>query len=60
MNGVVIATGMQTYFGKTAKLVEDDDTKSHFQKAVINIANYLIFLASILVVIIFFNRNIPP
>ncbi len=53
MSGVVIATGMQTFFGKTAQLVEKVEGKSHFQKAVIKIADYLIFLAVILVLIIF-------
>ena len=31
MNGLVVATGMTTYFGKTAKLVEEAKTQSHFQ-----------------------------
>ncbi|MBN1697219.1 MAG: plasma-membrane proton-efflux P-type ATPase [Spirochaetales bacterium] len=53
MNGIVVTTGMQTYFGKTAGLVENVKGESHFQKAVVKIANYLIVLASILVVIIF-------
>jgi H+-transporting ATPase len=53
MNGLVITTGMNTYFGKTAKLVEEAETQSHFQKAVIKIGDYLIFLALALVVIIF-------
>ncbi len=53
MNGLVITTGMNTYFGKTAKLVEEAKTQSHFQKAVIKIGDYLIFLALALVAIIF-------
>ena len=52
MTGIVFATGMNTYFGKTAKLVEEAKTISHFQKAVVKIANYLIFVAIILVLII--------
>jgi H+-transporting ATPase len=53
MNGLVIATGMNTYFGKTAKLVEEAETHSHFQEAVIKIGDYLIVLALALVALIF-------
>jgi H+-transporting ATPase len=53
MNALTIATGMNTYFGKTAKLVEEAKTQSHFQKAVIKIGDYLIILAIALVVVIF-------
>jgi H+-transporting ATPase len=53
MNGLVVTTGMNTYFGKTAKLVEEAKTQSHFQKAVIKIGDYLIFVALALVAIIF-------
>ncbi len=53
MNGLVITTGMQTYFGKTAQLVEKAKTRSHFQESVIKIGNYLIIIAVALVVMIF-------
>ncbi len=53
MNGLVVATGMNTFFGKTAKLVEEAQTRSHFQKAVIKIGDYLIVLALALVALIF-------
>ncbi len=53
MTAVVYATAMNTYFGKTAKLVEVARTESHFQKAVIKIGDYLIVLAAFLVVLIF-------
>lgn len=53
MNAVVVTTGMSTYFGKTAKLVEEARTQSHFQKAVIKIGDYLIVLAVALVALIF-------
>jgi H+-transporting ATPase len=53
MTGVVYATAMNTYFGKTAKLVEVAKTESHFQKAVIKIGDYLIILAALLVILIF-------
>ena len=52
MDGLVIATGMKTYFGRTAKLVEEAKTQSHFQKAVIRIGDYLILMAIILVSIV--------
>jgi H+-transporting ATPase len=53
MDALVVATGMHTFFGRTAKLVEEAKTQSHFQKAVIKIGNYLIVLAVFLVAIIF-------
>jgi H+-transporting ATPase len=53
MNALVVTTGMSTYFGKTAKLVEQARTKSHFQKAVVKIGDYLIVLAVTLVALIF-------
>ncbi|NOX87382.1 MAG: plasma-membrane proton-efflux P-type ATPase [Calditrichaeota bacterium] len=53
MNGLVVATGMNTFFGRTAKLVEEAKTISHFQKAVIKIGNYLIVLAAFMIAIIF-------
>ncbi|MHC1631111.1 MAG: plasma-membrane proton-efflux P-type ATPase [Methanotrichaceae archaeon] len=53
MNGLVITTGVNTYFGKTAKLVAETKTQSHFQKAVIKIADYLIVLAICLISLIF-------
>lgn len=52
MDGLVATTGMNTYFGKTTKLVEEAGAKSHFQKAVTKIGDYLIALATILVTII--------
>jgi len=53
MNALVVATGMNTFFGRTAKLVAEAKTQSHFQKAVIKIGDYLIALAVVLVAIIF-------
>jgi H+-transporting ATPase len=50
--GMVYATGMNTYFGKTAQLVEQAVTVSHFQKAVMKIGDYLIVMAVALVAII--------
>lgn len=55
MNAVVTTTGMKTYFGKTAKLVGEAETQSHLQKAIIKIGDYLIFLAMVLVTVIFIS-----
>jgi H+-transporting ATPase len=53
MNALVVSTGMRTFFGKTAKLVEEARTQSHFQKALIKIGNYLIALAVGLIILVF-------
>jgi H+-transporting ATPase len=52
MTGLVIATGMNTYFGKTARLVEQAKSISHFQRAVLRIGNFLILVTIGLVLII--------
>jgi H+-transporting ATPase len=52
IEAMVYATGMQTYFGKTAQLVQEAHTVSHFQRAVLKIGNYLIILAVALVAVI--------
>ncbi len=49
MTGVVIATGLKTYFGKTVELVEKAERISKYQKLIVNIGNYLIILTIILV-----------
>jgi H+-transporting ATPase len=52
IDALVYATGSNTYFGKTAELVQGAQTASHFQRAVLKIGNYLIILAVALVVVI--------
>jgi H+-transporting ATPase len=52
IGALVYATGTKTYFGKTAQLVQEAHTVSHFQKAVLKIGNYLIVLAVALVTVI--------
>jgi len=62
MSGVVTCTGANTYFGKTAKLVSNAKSESHFQKAVIHIGDYLIFMSLALVVILILvglERQLP-
>jgi H+-transporting ATPase len=49
IGALVYATGTNTYFGKTAELVQGAQTVSHFQRAVLKIGNYLIILAVVLV-----------
>jgi H+-transporting ATPase len=52
MVGLVTATGNNTYFGKTAKLVVGAKSVSHFQKAVLQIGDYLIYMSLGLVAIL--------
>jgi H+-transporting ATPase len=52
IDALVYATGTHTYFGKTAQLVQEAKTVSHFQRAVMKIGYYLIILAVALVAII--------
>ncbi len=52
IDALVYGTGQNTYFGKTAQLVEEAHTTSHFQRAVLKIGNYLIVFAVVLVVAI--------
>jgi H+-transporting ATPase len=49
---LVHATGSSTYFGKTASLVEETQTVSHFQRTVLKIGDYLIVVALALVLLI--------
>jgi H+-transporting ATPase len=52
-DALVYATGARTFFGKTAALVEEAHTVSHFQRAVLKIGDYLIVIAISLVILIF-------
>jgi H+-transporting ATPase len=52
MTALVTATGMNTYFGKTAHLVEQAKVVSHFQRAVLRIGNFLILTTAGLVALI--------
>ncbi|HDO35955.1 MAG TPA: plasma-membrane proton-efflux P-type ATPase, partial [Nitrospirae bacterium] len=63
MLAVVINTALNTFFGKTVALVAkaQREEKSHFQKAVIHIGNYLIiitiFLAAIILITAMFRHE---
>lgn len=48
-DALVCATGASSYMGKTTALVQTAGTVSHFQRAVLRIANYLIVVAVALV-----------
>lgn len=51
MEGVVIGTGGNTFFGRTAKLVAGAGAVSHAQKAMFQIGNFLIVVAVVLAAI---------
>ncbi|MFZ2074135.1 MAG: plasma-membrane proton-efflux P-type ATPase [Methanoregula sp.] len=53
MDARVTTIGGNTFFGKTARLVQVKSPRSHFQAAIERIGNYLIILAVVLVAIIF-------
>ncbi len=52
MDAKVTTTGINTYFGKTTRLLQERHPRSHFQAAVERIGNYLIILAVVLVSIV--------
>ena len=52
MIALVTGTGANTYFGRTAKLMSGAGKVSHFQKAVLQIGDYLIYLSLGLVVVL--------
>ena len=53
MDAIVTTTGQNTYFGQTAKLVQEAKAVSHLQRAVTKIGYYLIVVAVALVAIVF-------
>ncbi|QDU74608.1 Calcium-transporting ATPase 1 [Bremerella volcania] len=57
MTAVVTATGLNTFFGNTVALVAqaEKQQRSHFQKAVVNVGNYLILISAVMVVLIIFT-----
>jgi H+-transporting ATPase len=62
MVALVTSTGAHTFFARTAKLVETAGAVSHFQKAVMRVGDFLIFIAvglSIILVIVELHRNLP-
>ena len=53
MLGLVLSTGMSTYFGKAAELIAGVTPKSHLEEAVVKIGDYLIVLDLLMVSFIF-------
>jgi H+-transporting ATPase len=52
IDAIVYGTGQNTYYGTTAELVATSQPRSHLQRAVIKIADYLIAIAVFLAVVI--------
>jgi H+-transporting ATPase len=52
IDALVYGTGANTYYGKTAELVESGASRSHLQKAVLKIADYLLVIAAVLAALI--------
>ncbi len=52
MVALVTSTGVNTFFGRTAKLVEGAGAVSHFQKAVMRIGDFLIVIAVALSIVL--------
>jgi len=52
MTAIVSETGRETFLGKTAGLVSSAHSVSHFQKAILKIGNYLIYMSLILVALL--------
>ncbi len=62
MDAIIYATGQRTFYGKTVELVQSAVTRSHLQRAVIKIADYLLIIAIVLAIIIVgvaFSRSEP-
>ena len=62
MVALVTGTGGNTFFGRTAKLVGEAGAVSHFQKAVMRIGDFLIFVAvglSIILIAVELHRGEP-
>ncbi|MFS8038166.1 plasma-membrane proton-efflux P-type ATPase [Xanthobacter sp. AM11] len=52
MTGLVTATGNSTFFGRTAKLVASAGAKSHAEKAVLQMGDFLIILSAALALVL--------
>ena len=62
MTAMVSETGQKTFLGQTAGLVSKAHSASHFQKAILKIGNYLIYMSLTLVallVIVQLYRGVP-
>jgi H+-transporting ATPase len=62
MVALVTSTGGNTFFARTAKLVETAGAVSHFQKAVMRVGDFLIVIAiglSIILIVVELHRGLP-
>ena len=62
MMALVTSTGSNTFFARTAKLVETAGAVSHFQKAVMRVGDFLIFIAvglSLILILVELHRGLP-
>jgi len=62
MVALVTSTGGNTFFARTAKLVESAGAVSHFQKAVMRVGDFLIFIAvglSVILIVVELHRGLP-
>ena len=62
MVALVTSTGGNTFFARTAKLVETAGAVSHFQKAVMRVGDFLIFIAvglSAVLIVVELHRGLP-
>ncbi len=55
MNGLVVNTGMYTYFGRTTRLVEEASNIGHFQRNVLKIGNFLMVMVAVMVAFLFID-----
>lgn len=53
MTGVVTATRMNTFFGRTAQLVQTAQVKSHLQEAIMSMGRFLIISTLAIVILLF-------
>ena len=56
MIGIVVNTGLNTYFGRTVGLVAkaEREQRSHFQQMVIKVGNFLIYITIVMIAIIIY------
>ena len=62
MVALVTSTGSNTYFGRTAKLVESAAPISHFQRAVLTIGDFLIYMSlglAAMLILVQLSRGAP-
>jgi len=50
-NGVVVATGVKTFFGRTAQLVQLAKPKLHIEKVISNVIKWLLVIVSVLIAV---------